>query len=579
MKNLQPLKLSFVIILMTLSPLFGVAAEALNIYMAQVKVRPGQFDATLQDIANEYQKALAANADMMVLPEGIIPGYPSNDTLFEGDYIERAEKATRVVQEMTQGHSTAILLGHIGKSAKPRGRALQNFVSLFENGQRIYRQAKMLLPTYGPFDDSRYFERGDVKDLDIVNFRGHRIGILICEDGWFYDTDANGRLIYRHNTLLKMKRLKPDFVFSISASPANQGKQKVRFDVFSHVAKFLDVPLLYINQYGMVDGVLFDGASFFLSRTGELISKLIDYGADTALIKVFRKTLQVVTQAKPADKPQSFVLQSLEFGLHEFARAHGYESAVVVFDGSLESQLTLTLAARSLGAEKTFVVLKPLRLMTAEERDTALSLAQKLGLPSHNKIFVADGTPAQIEFFMSQLPAVLQTATLQKELGESDSRWRKLFALKPLALQTVNKEALATQIPQPLSRAGVLAPLADLYKSDVLNLSQILGLTAESASESQLAFERLLKDLIKGNLTRDQIRKNHISLGLETINATFAAYDNTEFSRQTASGVVLRVTNTPLARGEARKVMNGVREGFVPTLEQVVKTCRAATSL
>lgn len=138
------LHVALFVILVFLFPFFGVGAE-LKVYMAQIKVRPGQFEATLQDIAHEYKKALSENADLMVLPEGILPGYPSNDNLFETDYIQRAELAAKTVQEMTVGKPTAILLGHIANNPSPRGRRLKNFVSVFENGARPFIQKQRSL--------------------------------------------------------------------------------------------------------------------------------------------------------------------------------------------------------------------------------------------------------------------------------------------------------------------------------------------------------------------------------------------------------------------------------------------------
>lgn len=560
-------------IFVILFPLMGLGS-GIKIYLAQVKVRPGQFQAILEDIAKEYTKALQAQADLMVLPEGIIPGYPSNDNLYERDYILRAEQAAQTVQELTQGRSTAILLGHIARNSSPRGRALKNYVSVYENGQLIHRQAKMLLPTYGPFDDARYFQSDEVKNLKAFEFRGTRIGILICEDGWFYDTDANGRLIYKNNTLLKMKRLNADVIFSISASPANQGKQNVRQEVFSHVAKYLNLPVVYSNQFGIVDGVLFDGASFVVSKEGQSLMKLLDYRADSAIVKVEKNKAPEILQGPTVDTKQSdadFLSHSLRFGLKEFMQVARSESVVVIFDGSLESLVTAHIAVKTLGPQNVFVARTADPSNLTGQYYLENHLLVKWGILSPNQLIVPGLHLEERKFLLSQIDAIKTNEAMKRKLIAYDSKWAAFFEKKTLTLSTVNKTSLATGLATETAKAGTLKILGDLFQSDVIRLANFFGIEYPIGTANQ-AYDDLLKDIIKGALTRDQIREKYRTQG-SVVDTALSYYDRSEFERQTSSGVVLRVTNAPLSR-EARKILNGLREGAVPSAEILMKRCQ-----
>ena len=544
--------LIFFVILQTQS-----SVAALRVEMAQIAVRPGDFAMLLNQIITQYQQAIANGADLFVLPEGTLPGYPSNDVLTETEYIDRAEEAVEKLREFTKGKPTAIAIGHIGRNPKNTGRALQNFASVFENGQLLYRQAKVLLPTYGPFDDSRYFEPGTIDQIKIFEFRGKRISFIICEDGWFYLKD-NGRLLYKHNPVLKTKRNKPDFVISLSASPYNKNKQPLREKVHLDVSRRVGVPLLYINQVGIVDGVGFDGGSFVALPDGTIQYKMASFSTDSITLDIPDSTTEPIREVgakdhrpQPVNEPE-MIIKALSNGIREYTKQNGMSSVVIELNGSVDSAVSAFLAVNALGAENVSV-LKASNLNSAASAEVD-TLIKNLSIPEKN-----------IQVRSQWSGNIIQRA---------DSRQLKIL--------TTNKTQLATGQITGSSETHSLGVVADLFKTEIWKLADYINTRTgqivipshlisqdrlNEAKNSNLPesslLEALLQDLISGHLNQKQLRDKHTGLNVENI---AQLYFNSELKRQSSQAPLLRISSTPFGI-EFRKPITAKRIESIPQLD------------
>ncbi len=583
----------------------------LKIWVAQMKVRPGDFKTTMEDLTKEYLRAVDAGADLFITPEGIIPGYPSNDLLFEHDYIQRSVDAAAVLQELTKGHKTAMVLGHIGLNPSRTGRPLQNFLSVFENGQLMYRQAKVLLPTYGPFNDLRYFEPGKISDMKPFLFRGKRISFVICEDGWHYDRDSYGRLPYKHNTILRTKKNKPDFVISLSASPSNAGKQALREDVHRFVSELLGVPLLWINQYGAVDGLEFDGATMLIPPDPKqpLLMKLASFESDSALLTLPKNPADPIrVQTAKANRVEfknetELVMKALAFGLEEHVRQTGFDSIVLALDGSLNSAWALVNAVQAMGAEKVFAILPSSERDGDQSAEDSHRLLKNLGIPENNKLTLS----ADYFSAMSSFPE--KENEFGAQLAARDPKWAQFFKSKKFRIQTINKSQLATGNSSLLSElAGDVAPNADLLETDIRKLAEyfnkingrlvipvsflkedsvhqkMIGHPTINTLPSYQLIDPLIKDIVRGRMTPEALAKKYADLDPKVeprlrpvVGLVLELFNVSENKRQISQATLIRVTNWPLGKEFAKPIM-GIRNGHVPSLSELILSRRAGQS-
>lgn len=492
------------------------AIAGLRVEMAQITVRPGDFNSLMGQIVAKYELAIKNGADLFVLPEGVLPGYPSNDVLNEKGYIDRAEQAVEQLRELTRGKKTAMVVGHIGRNPKKTGRALQNFLSVFDNGELTHRQAKVLLPTYGPFDDARYFEPGTIDQIKVLEFRGKRLSFLICEDAWYYVRDKSGRLLYKHNPVLKTKKNSPDLVISISASPFNRGKQALRESVHLDVSKRVGAPILYVNQVGIVDGLGFDGGSFVASPDGKILYKMESFKTDSMTVDIPDITQKQISEVgsknhEPKEiNENELVIKAVVNGIREYTKQIGGDSVVFGLSGGMDSAMAAFFSTAALGAENVFVVKMPSQHSTSGSITDADAVIESLKIPAENVLTISiqdiiqgfgdalaragidlkglsqsDATvPYEnvqarsrmvLEFFISNLNANPDSPFVKK-MAKADPKWKRFFMAKKIKIQTSNKSELASGNGAIFAdMAGSLAPNADLFKTELWEIANYLN--------------------------------------------------------------------------------------------------------
>lgn len=631
--------LIFIFAIVFASSFYSLVAMAnLRLKMAQLHVRPGDFNFILSQVQIHYQNAVLNDVDLLVFPEGVLPGYPSNDILNEKDYIDRAEVAFQNVRMMTTGKKTAIAIGHIGRNPRRTGRALQNFLSVVADGKVIHRQAKVLLPTYGPLDDARYFEPGTIAQIKNVSLNGKNVSILICEDAWAFIEDQEGRRLYKHNPVLKVKRNKPDLVIAVSASPFERGKQALREEVYKDVSRRTGAPVLYLNQVGSVDGLGFDGSSFVVDAGGTIGLRMASFQSDSITLDMTDSKFSPVSELPFVSRPKfsiknenALVVDAIVHGIQQYTQQIGLKAAVFGLSGGIDSAMTAFFAVQALGPNNVFVIKMPSAHSTESSISDADQVIRNLKIPEQNVITIpiqeivtgfghalanagidleglaqSDSTlPYEtiqartrmiLEFFISTLGGNLEHSFFKKMMREN-SKWRHLLTVPKFKLQTSNKSELATGNGAIFAdMAGFLAPLADIYKTELWELAKYINTTStgELIPESIIAKEPsaellsrqfsidrfpsyrvidpILRELIAGQMNQQQLTEKFRHLDLEVppqfrpiVGFVSKLFFQSEFKRQLSQAPIIRVSSTALGK-DFRKPITIKRLAPVPSL-------------
>lgn len=459
----------------------------MKIAIAQIDPVVGAFEGNVRKIELAYRKAVAAGARILVTPELSICGYPPHDLAERSEMFERNERAIVDLARLTQGQGCALLVGHIAANPEPRGRAAQNVVSVLENGKVTFRQAKTLLPTYDVFDEARYFE--PASEIKLWNCDGKRVALAICEDLWGNDSTWS-RPIYGRDPTDCYAEEKAELLISLSASPFEMNKRDRRESLHGSLAKRLGVPLIYVNQVGATDEVLFDGGSFLARPTGEIAGRL----------PLFRDSFGVIDteslafldpdprdREDKAPEEMEILTRALVSGIKEYFIRSGFKRAVLGLSGGIDSALVATLAVRALGAKNVLGVAMPSQYSSSHSLEDAEHLARNLGI-------TLEVRPIKFLFATANRELAERRGTLASQAQENlQSRLRGMILMTlsnhdgALVLTTGNKSEIATGYCTLYGdMAGALAPIGDLYKTQVYELARFLNQSGSPIPERSI---------------------------------------------------------------------------------------------
>ncbi len=445
----------------------------MRIAIAQISPVVGDFAGNVRQIREAYEKAIDQGADLLLTPELGVCGYPPHDLVERPEIYDRCAAAVVELMKLTAGRSCALLVGSIIRSPEKVGRPGQNAVHVLQDGKEVFRQAKTLLPTYDIFDEARYFE--PASQIQVWKHpSGARIGIAICEDLWAEDSArfGDGKLLYAVNPVDEFRRQGVDLMVSISASPYGFNKRERRERIHCGIAKSLGVPLAYVNQVGANDEILFDGSSFVSDASGRLVARL----------PIFSEGFEVVSagEAKaasnlPQSVPEIEVLhQALVRGIRDYFQRTGFRSAVLGLSGGIDSALIAVLAVEALGAERVLGVAMPSQYSSSGSLADAEALARNLEIR-----FQVQPIKFQYSTVSRELSSAVggELAPLAQENLQSRLRGVILMTLsnhyRALVLTTGNKSEIATGYCTLYGdMCGALAPIGDLYKTRVYELSR-----------------------------------------------------------------------------------------------------------
>ncbi|MGI0487327.1 NAD+ synthase [Pantanalinema rosaneae CENA516] len=356
-----------------------------------MKIAIAQLNPTIGDLAGNAQQILAAaqaaadqGARLLLTPELSLCGYPPRDLLMRPGFI-RAMATTLAQLAKDLPPQLATLVGTVvdhPQAALAGGKPLFNSSALLLNGQVQQIFHKRLLPTYDVFDEDRYFESG--QEPNRLQLDGINIGVTICEDLW-NDEEFWGKRSYAVNPISDLAQLGVDFTVNLSASPFTVNKQRLREAMLRHEAIRYTQPVIYANQVGSNDDLIFDGCSVAFNRQGELICRAQAFQPDLVFVEFDRTTHDLVAcppnpiSALPTNEDAE-IWTALVLGVQDYARKCGFSKAVIGLSGGIDSALVAAIAAAALGRENVLGVLMPSPYSSDHSVNDALQLAENLGI-------------------------------------------------------------------------------------------------------------------------------------------------------------------------------------------------------
>ncbi len=442
-----------------------------------MKIAIAQLNPTIGDLRGNAEKirqaAISARqqgAELLVTPELSISGYPPKDLLHRNGFVEACDAAVLELTDLTTANF-GILIGHPSLWDSASGKPF-NSATLLGDGKRLATIHKSLLPNYDVFDEERYFDPG--KDQSPVEFLGKRLGIHICEDAWFGEPETFYSLppIVRKDPVLNLAEQGVDIFINLSASPFEAGKFARRQEIVKRHVSTHRRPVVFANQIGGNDDLVFDGNSFVLNTDGEVVQSLAAFEEDMQIVDFNNLPSPIVQEF---DREQE-LLDALVLGLGDYMRKCGFTDCVLGLSGGIDSALAAAIAARAVGGERVHAILMPSRYSTDHSIDDSLKLAEALGLDTETIPIDAvhrayEGLPVVGEDLAIN-PTGLPDQNLQARIRGAIVMTRSnTHGWIPLA--TGNKSELSVGYCTLYGdMCGGFAALCDLYKQDVYELSR-----------------------------------------------------------------------------------------------------------
>ncbi len=506
----------------------------MNIALIQLNPLIGDFRRNTEAIISRCRQAADLGCQLAVLPELPISGYPPEDLLERPDFIDNHQLALEHLIREIRG--IGVLCGTLTQNPDRGGKPLHNAAVLFDDGKILATTAKRLLPCYDVFGETRYFEPGGPGRIH--RFQGLRLAITICEDIWNH-ADLFPHRPYHHDPVSELLgppanpaaggKVPADLLINIAASPYQTGKTARRREILQTIRRNYQIPVLFVNQVGGQDSLIFAGDSLALDATGRIACQAARFREDLVVFSLPRdsqcRRAAAESPATPEtsaadagkisssaplpgeeDDPEAAeIMAALVLGTGDYVRKCGFSRAVIGLSGGLDSALTAVIAARALGPENVLGIAMPSTYSAAASQEDARALAENLGidyavLPIDD--ILAAYRPGLAPLFGDEPVAGLTEQNLQARIrgnllmAESNRSGR-------LLLNTGNKSELAVGYCTLYGdMCGGLAVLADVPKTMVYRLSRLAnrqrelipGRTLERPPSAELAPDQLDED-------------------------------------------------------------------------------------
>lgn len=430
--------------------------DSLKIALAQINPLLGDIEGNIRRILWARDQAL--EADLLLAGELSLSGYPPEDLARKPAFLDACRKGIEKLAQVTAGSGPALL---VGTPWYENGR-VYNSLLLLDKGRIEAKRFKRELPNYGVFDEKRIFDSGP--EQGILNFRAMKLGLMICEDLWFCETAA------------RMHREGADLLLLPNGSPYERGKPQQRIEIAQARQQETGLPVLYVNQVGGQDELVFDGGSFVLERQGRLAIRMAPF-QEAVLTTHWVKgngNWHCKTEALAQDLPElEEIYRAMELGLSDYVKKNNFPGVLLGLSGGIDSALTAAVAVDALGADKVRTVMMPSPYTTAESMEDARACAAYLGtqfdiVPIEKGMKVFDGILAPL--FAGY------AADLTEENIQARIRGLLLMALSnktgAMLLTTGNKSEMAVGYATLYGdMCGGYSVLKDVYKTDVFRLA------------------------------------------------------------------------------------------------------------
>ncbi|WP_022662028.1 NAD+ synthase [Paucidesulfovibrio longus] len=536
----------------------------MKIAILQINSVVGDLDGNAERLRRGVEEARSAGAHFCVAPELALLGYPPRDLLL---YPEVVRASQRVILNLAESLSDSLplLVGAPEANLSGVGKPVYNSAYLLMEGEIVRTFRKTLLPTYDVFDEARYFESaesctGGEYPRNTFRFMDRRIGVTICEDAW-NDKDFHPICTYRNDPVDQLSREHLDLMINLSASPFSVGKQQMREAMLGAVAAKYGYPIVYANQTGGNDDLVFDGRSMAIGPDGKVFARACGFCEETLIVDLSEKSGRL---DEDDFTPESETYRALVTGLRDYLNKSGFHRAVIGLSGGIDSALTAALAVHALGRGNVLGVLMPSPHSSKGSVDDSLELAKRLGIRTHTLPIgplMESMQQTLAEPFRGLDPDVTE------ENIQARIRGNLLMAISnktgAMLLATGNKSELAVGYCTIYGdMAGGFAPISDLPKTDVYRLAAWMNAEfgeiippaiLTKAPSAELRPEQTDQDSLPDYETLDAILELHVeqrmagreikALGFadEVVDSVLGLVRRAEFKRrQAVPGVKVR---------------------------------------
>lgn len=459
----------------------------MKLALAQINFHVGNIKSNVDKIIKAIEEARTLKTDLVVFSELAICGYPPMDLLEQKSFIEASQKGINDILVYTK--DMTVIVGAPALNHSNEGRKIYNAAYVLSNGQIQQIVHKTLLPTYDIFDEHRYFETN--KSYQIVQIKGQRLALTICEDLWdeqpAHRSFAQSRL-YSNAPMKKLIGENPDFIINIAASPFSSSQEKKRSEVLQRNARYYGIPLVYVNQVGANTDIIFDGVSRVVNSLGEVVLQM----------KRFEEDFQVVSLGKVAKMPAlpcdddvsriENIHDALILGLSDYFSKSGFSKALLGLSGGIDSALVAALVCQALGSDNVHGLLMPSAFSSQHSVDDAVALAQNLGM-TYDIIPIGGVYDAANK----QLAPIFKGRDFDVAEENLQARIRGLLLMAysnkfgHMLLNTSNKSEIAVGYSTLYGDSnGGLSTIGDVYKTDVYALSRFINRNKEIIPENTI---------------------------------------------------------------------------------------------
>lgn len=342
----------------------------MKIFICQINPVIGDFRYNSSLIIKAAEKAKISGCRLVVFPEMALMGYPPRDLLEKPAFIAANLKYLQTLSSAVEG--IYILCGYVDRNPEKTGKPLINSAALLKDGYILSKGGKILLPSYDVFDETRYFE--PAKESLMFDIDGKKIGVTICEDIWnIGDIEEAPR--YHIDPVAALKERGIDILINISASPFTLFKAGQRMSVLKASSHKYSIPILYCNQVGGNDDLIFDGSSMVFDRRGRLILRAKEFEPDSIIWDSDRDYDELADRSVPEEES---LLKGLVMGTRDYTKKCGFKKAILGLSGGIDSSLVAVIAQRALGRENVMGVSLPSPFTSDMSRECALKLAKNL---------------------------------------------------------------------------------------------------------------------------------------------------------------------------------------------------------
>jgi len=545
----------------------------MKIAIAQINPIIGDFNYNFSKIKCFADKAIELKCDMVVFSELVISGYPPRDLLEKNDFIDANLACLNKLLSSIRG--IGVICGFVDKNSADKGKPLFNSAVHFEDGKILHKVYKRLLPTYDIFDESRYFEPGP--ESSPYPYKGHSIGLTICEDAW-NDENIFKRRLYSTDPVALIVEAGADLVINISASPFYVGTKEFRWNMFGSMARKYGVPFIFANQVGGNDSIIFDGISTVFDKNGNVVARGCDFDEDFIIFDSEAPGSSKGDLHLISNSDTESILKALVVGTRDYVTKCGFSKVVVGLSGGIDSALTAYIAVKALGRENVSVVFMPSQYTSKDNFEDTEKLAKNLGIVLTR--IPIDGIFKKFLKFLSPSFKKSEPGITEQNI-QARIRGTILMGLSnkhgSLVLSTGNKSELAVGYCTLYGdMTGGLAVISDVPKTTVYDLARFINrekeyipqriitkapsaeLKPDQADQDDLPPYEILDSILKGYIEDFKGADELVQMGFDKdiVEEIIFKVDRNEHKRyQAAPG--LKVTSKAFGYGRNYPLVQG----------------------